>query len=56
MRDEGDERAMDKDGRVDGADLGILLSLWGTSGSVADLDGSGFVDGADLGLILAFWS
>ncbi|RPG15144.1 MAG: hypothetical protein CBB69_010325 [Phycisphaera sp. TMED9] len=47
---------LNEDGRVDGADLGILLSLWGTSGSVADLDGSGFVDGADLGLILAFWS
>jgi hypothetical protein len=44
------------DGRVDGADLGVLLSLWGTSDSGADLDGSGSVDGGDLGLILAFWS
>ncbi len=47
---------LNDDGRVDGADLGILLSLWGTSDSLADLDGSGSVDGGDLGLILAFWS
>ena len=47
---------LNADGRVDGADLGILLSLWGTSDSDADLDGSGAVDGGDLGLILAFWS
>lgn len=44
------------DGRVDGADLGLLLSDWGSSDSEADLDGSGLVDGGDLGLILAFWS
>lgn len=44
------------DGTVDGADLGLLLSMWGPcSGCMADLDGSGAVDGADLGLLLARW-
>ena len=50
---EGD---LNGDGRVDGADLGLLLSDWGSLDSEADLDGSGLVDGGDLGLILAFWS
>lgn len=43
------------DGKVDGADLGALLALWGTSGP-ADLNGDGIVDGADLGLLLANWN
>jgi len=42
------------DGRVDGADLGLLLAAWGGSGP-ADLNGDGIVDGADLGLLLAAW-
>ncbi len=41
-------------GTIDGADLGILLSNWGSSG-VGDLDGSGTVDGADLGVLLSDW-
>ena len=43
------------DGRVDGADLGLLLSQWGSSGS-ADLNGDGTVDGGDIGLMLVEWS
>jgi hypothetical protein len=47
------------DNVVDGADLAILLSAWGTSGSTAtgggDLDGSGTVDGSDLGILLSAW-
>jgi hypothetical protein len=43
------------DGVVDGADLGLLLAAWGTSGP-GDLNGDGTVDGADLGLLLAAWS
>ena len=43
------------DGVVNGADLGLLLSAWGTSGP-GDLNGDGVVDGADLGLLLASWS
>jgi hypothetical protein len=42
------------DGVVDGADLGELLSAWGSSGP-ADLDGDGVVDGADLGILLGNW-
>lgn len=36
---------------VDGADLGILLAAWGTSGP-GDFNGNGIVDGGDLGLML----
>lgn len=43
------------DGSVNGADLGILLSAWGTNDPCADLDGGGVVDGADLGSLLAAW-
>ncbi|MCA9286586.1 MAG: CRTAC1 family protein [Phycisphaerales bacterium] len=45
---------LDRDGDVDGADLGLLLGNWGQPG-VGDLDESGSVDGADLGLLLAAW-
>lgn len=44
------------DGTVDGADLGLLLSLWGTTAPEADLDGDGTVGGGDLGLLLAHWT
>ena len=37
------------DGIRDGADLGVLLSLWGSPDPLGDLDGSGLVDGADIG-------
>ena len=43
------------DGKVDGADLGLLLSQWGVAGN-GDLNGDGTVNGADLGLMLAAWS
>jgi hypothetical protein len=39
---------------IDGVDLGVLLSQWGTSGSM-DLNGDNNVDGADLGLMLSQW-
>jgi hypothetical protein len=44
-------------GRVDGADLGIMLSDWGpvTPTTVADLDRNGVVSGADLGILLGRW-
>lgn len=41
------------DGVVDGQDLGLLLSGWGTASG--DLDGNGVVDGADVGVLLANW-
>jgi formylglycine-generating enzyme required for sulfatase activity len=49
-----------QDGRVDGADLGTLLSYWGPRTSAqfslaSDLDSSGNIDGLDLGVLLANW-
>lgn len=44
---------LDGDGQVDGADLGELLTYWGTDG--ADLNGDGITDGADLGILLSNW-
>ena len=44
------------DGSVGGADLAILLGLWGTSDPVADLNGDLVVDGADLSVILGAWT
>lgn len=46
---------IDQNGLVDGADLAILLTAWGTKGGPADLDGSGLVDGVDLGILLTNW-
>ncbi|MFO0873455.1 MAG: GC-type dockerin domain-anchored protein [Phycisphaerales bacterium] len=46
---------IDGDGKVDGADLGILLGAWGTNDAAADLNGDGVVDGADLGVMLGAW-
>ena len=46
------------DGNVDGFDLGILLSQWGTCAPVAcqcDFNGDGSVNGNDLGLLLSKW-
>ncbi|MCA9284048.1 MAG: hypothetical protein KDA22_02445 [Phycisphaerales bacterium] len=45
---------LDRDGDVDGADLGMLLGAWGSSGP-GDLDGDGVVGGADLGIMLGSW-
>ena len=38
-----------------GADIGLLLSLWGTDDPRADLDGSGDVNGADFGILLSLF-
>lgn len=45
------------DGCVDGADLGILLSEWGTCVEFCDceLSGDGAVNGEDLGILLSQW-
>lgn len=47
---------LDGDGRVSGADFGIILAAFGTAGGPADLDGNGVVDGSDLGLLLGDWT
>jgi hypothetical protein len=49
---EGD---FDFDGDVDGADLGLMAAVWGTSAALADLNDDGLVDGADFGLFLGGW-
>lgn len=48
---------LDADGTVNGADLGLLLGMWGdcADGCNADLNGDGVVDGADVGLLLGDW-
>jgi len=48
---------LNADGTVDGADLGMLLGLWGDCGQgcAADLNADGVVDGADAGLLLGDW-
>jgi len=45
------------DGKVNGADLGILLGFWGPCGTVClgDIDENGVVDGDDLGTLLGGW-
>jgi hypothetical protein len=42
------------DGQVSGADVGLMLALWGEPGP-ADLNGDGTTNGADVGLLLAAW-
>jgi endonuclease/exonuclease/phosphatase family metal-dependent hydrolase len=46
---------LNNDGNTDGADLGLLLGAWGTSGPLADINNDGNVDGADLGILLGAW-
>jgi len=45
------------DGIVNGADLGVMLSAWGscTGSCAADLNRDGVVNGADLGVLLSGW-
>lgn len=47
---------LNHDGRIDGADFGVLLSRWGTDDPEADIDGSGSVGGGDIGALLALWT
>lgn len=44
------------DGRVTGADLGMLLANFNAPGPVGDINRDGSVNGADLGLLLAAWT
>jgi hypothetical protein len=45
------------DGSVGGADLAIMLSLWGAEDStMGDLDNDGVVSAADLAMLLASWN
>ncbi|MEY4173010.1 MAG: hypothetical protein RI900_175, partial [Actinomycetota bacterium] len=44
------------DGRVDGTDLALLLSVWGGGDDAADLNGDGVINGNDLALVLSGWT
>lgn len=47
---------LNQDRLVNGADLAIMLAVWGDDNSVADLNGDGVVDGGDLATLLSHWS
>ena len=52
------ESDIDSSGHVDGVDLAILLSSWGTSGHGqydSDLNDDGVVDGPDMTILLSAW-
>ncbi len=46
---------LNRDGVVDGEDLGGALSQWGLPADLGDIDCSGTIDGEDLGLLLSGW-
>ena len=49
---------LNRDGQVASDDLGLLIALWGTDGTVvpgSDLDGDGSIRAGDLGLLIAAW-
>jgi len=46
---------LNNDGRVDGADLAFLASVWKTNSASADLNGDSIVNGADLSILLTHY-
>jgi hypothetical protein len=46
---------INRDGFVNGIDLGYLLADWGTNLFRSDLNRDGYVDGNDLGMLLGSW-
>lgn len=44
------------DGEVDGTDLALLLSAWGTNLPAGDFDGNGIIGGPDLAVMLGGWT
>ena len=47
---------INNDGKVDGADIGLLIGAWGSSNPAADINHDGVVDGGDLGILLGNWT
>jgi hypothetical protein len=47
---------LDGDGRVDSADIAIVLAAWGTDLPLPDINGDGIVNNIDLGEVLAAWT
>ena len=46
---------LNNDCRVDGADIGLFLALWGSDDEYADFNGDDQVNGVDLGLLLSYF-
>ena len=46
---------VDCNGIIDAADLGLVLSAWGSIQAQYDIDGDGLVAGGDIGLLLGTW-
>ena len=46
---------LNDDGKVDGADLAMLLGAWGNNNIFVDMNGDGKVDGADMAQLQAAW-
>jgi len=46
---------INRDHKVDGRDLGLVLGRWGTNSFFEDIDGNGIVGGEDIGILLANW-
>ncbi len=46
---------LNRDGKVDGGDLGPMLGTWGMADVPADLNHDGDVNGIDLGVLLGKW-
>ena len=55
-KDSGIIGDLNGDGLVNGADLGILLGLFGTTNPAGDLNDDGEVNGGDLGVLLVYWT
>ena len=50
---------IDGNGRVDGADMGLLIARWGPcldEPCAEDINGDNEVNGGDLGILIASWS
>lgn len=51
-----DSADLNNDGCVNGADVGLILSVWqNTTAPYGDINCDGIVDGADFGLVLSGW-
>jgi len=46
---------LNNDGAVNGADLAVVLSAWGSDNCIADFNNDGVVNGADLSWVLSAW-
>jgi lysophospholipase L1-like esterase len=52
----GPRADLNRDGEVDGIDLGLLLAAWGcVEPGYADVNDDGCVDGGDIGILLSEW-